>query len=148
MPSGTVLIPMGDGTGSWRHNRVAGAGPRVRLSPATLASPVRRGLGTDSPFWSADQNMLRHSIPDAKRAGASLPRNCAMQKAPEGAFCLLVAGAGIEPASGGYEPPEVPLLYPAMLYSTFLVWGFATVLPLGLPTLLYPAIEQYTYKKI
>ena len=24
-----------------------------------------------------------------------------------------VAGAGIEPASGGYEPPEVPLLYPA-----------------------------------
>ncbi len=46
MPSGTVLTPMGDGTGSWRHNRVA--------------------------------------------------------------------GAGIEPASGGYEPPEVPLLYPAM----------------------------------
>ena len=33
------------------------------------------------------------------------------------AFCvyvLLVAGAGIEPASGGYEPPEVPLLYPAV----------------------------------
>ncbi len=26
----------------------------------------------------------------------------------------LVAGAGIEPASGGYEPPEVPLLYPAI----------------------------------
>jgi hypothetical protein len=25
-----------------------------------------------------------------------------------------VAGAGIEPASGGYEPPEVPLLYPAI----------------------------------
>ncbi len=30
------------------------------------------------------------------------------------AFALLVAGAGIEPASGGYEPPEVPLLYPAI----------------------------------
>lgn len=29
-------------------------------------------------------------------------------------FCLLVAGPGIEPGSGGYEPPEVPLLYPAM----------------------------------
>ena len=27
---------------------------------------------------------------------------------------MLVAGAGIEPASGGYEPPEVPLLYPAI----------------------------------
>ena len=26
----------------------------------------------------------------------------------------LVAGPGIEPGSGGYEPPEVPLLYPAM----------------------------------
>lgn len=34
-------------------------------------------------------------------------------------FPLLVAGARIERASGGYEPPEVPLLYPAIqiLYS-------------------------------
>ena len=47
MPGGTVLVLMGDGTGSWRHNRVA--------------------------------------------------------------------GARIELASGGYEPPEVPLLYPANL---------------------------------
>lgn len=30
-------------------------------------------------------------------------------------FLLRVAGAGIEPASGGYEPPEVPLLHPATL---------------------------------
>lgn len=29
-------------------------------------------------------------------------------------FSKRVAGAGIEPASGGYEPPEVPLLYPAI----------------------------------
>ena len=29
-------------------------------------------------------------------------------------FYVLVAGPGIEPGSGGYEPPEVPLLYPAM----------------------------------
>lgn len=37
-----------------------------------------------------------------------------------GAFSLLVAGAGFEPASSGYEPDEIPLLYPAMdlLYST------------------------------
>ncbi len=26
----------------------------------------------------------------------------------------FVAGPGIEPGSGGYEPPEVPLLYPAV----------------------------------
>jgi len=26
MPSGTVLTPTGSGTGSWRHNRVAGTG--------------------------------------------------------------------------------------------------------------------------
>ena len=26
----------------------------------------------------------------------------------------VVAGPGIEPGSGGYEPPEVPLLYPAV----------------------------------
>ncbi len=31
---------------------------------------------------------------------------------------ILVAGAGIEPASGGYEPPEVPLLYPAIAQYT------------------------------
>lgn len=30
---------------------------------------------------------------------------------------LLVAGPGLEPGSGGYEPPEVPLLYPA-IFST------------------------------
>ena len=29
-------------------------------------------------------------------------------------YVLLVAGAGVEPASGGYEPPEVPFLYPAI----------------------------------
>ena len=32
---------------------------------------------------------------------------------------LFVAGPGIEPGSGGYEPPEVPLLYPAMYYLLF-----------------------------
>lgn len=25
------------------------------------------------------------------------------------------AGPGIEPGSGGYEPPEIPLLYPAVM---------------------------------
>ena len=29
-------------------------------------------------------------------------------------FSFLVAGPGIEPGSGGYEPPEVPLLHPAV----------------------------------
>ena len=28
----------------------------------------------------------------------------------------LVAGPGIEPGPSGYEPDEVPLLYPAILY--------------------------------
>ncbi len=28
---------------------------------------------------------------------------------------MFVAGPGLEPGSGGYEPPEVPLLYPAIL---------------------------------
>lgn len=31
----------------------------------------------------------------------------------------LVAGPGIEPGSGGYEPPEVPLLYPALLLCNY-----------------------------
>ena len=30
-----------------------------------------------------------------------------------GGLLLFVAGPGLEPGSGGYEPPEVPLLYPA-----------------------------------
>lgn len=25
----------------------------------------------------------------------------------------MVAGPGVEPGSGGYEPPEVPILHPA-----------------------------------
>ena len=29
---------------------------------------------------------------------------------------LLVAGTGIEPVSRGYEPRELPLLYPAILF--------------------------------
>ena len=32
-------------------------------------------------------------------------------------FFVLVAGPGIEPGSGGYEPPEVPLLHPAMFHT-------------------------------
>ena len=32
----------------------------------------------------------------------------------EAGLLVFVAGPGIEPGSGGYEPPEVPLLYPAM----------------------------------
>lgn len=32
---------------------------------------------------------------------------------PKGSFSL-VAGPGIEPGPGGYEPPEVPLLHPAV----------------------------------
>ena len=28
-------------------------------------------------------------------------------------FFNIVAGSGFEPESGGYEPPEMPLLYPA-----------------------------------
>ena len=40
----------------------------------------------------------------------------ATQEKPEAVASRLfnrVAGPGIEPGSGGYEPPEIPLLYPA-----------------------------------
>tara|TARA_B100000678_G_scaffold262187_1_gene244151 strand:- start:579 stop:710 length:132 start_codon:yes stop_codon:yes gene_type:complete len=30
-------------------------------------------------------------------------------------YLKFVAGAGLEPAPGGYEPPEIPLLHPAVL---------------------------------
>jgi hypothetical protein len=53
------------------------------------------------------------SIPDETCAGTFLPRNT-QQKTGYAGFLLRVAGPGIEPGSGGYEPPEVPLLYPAM----------------------------------
>ena len=50
-------------------------------------------------------------MPDVRAAGHVLTRN-KNEKAPEntGAFFIFVAGSGIEPESGGYEPPEVPLL--------------------------------------
>ena len=47
-------------------------------------------------------------------------------------FFVLVAGPGIEPGSGGYEPPEVPLLHPAM-YLFFTSLG-TKVLPLLIST--------------
>jgi hypothetical protein len=53
-----------------------------------------------------------------ERAGALLLWNSKQKTALRRSLFLLVAGAGIEPASGGYEPPEVPLLYPAM-YSLY-----------------------------
>ena len=28
---------------------------------------------------------------------------------------FLVAGAGVEPTSGDYEPPEIPFLHPAVI---------------------------------
>ena len=31
-------------------------------------------------------------------------------------FFIIVAGPGIEPGPQGYEPCEMPLLYPAILY--------------------------------
>ena len=38
------------------------------------------------------------------------------KKLPRRQFFLsyFVAGPGIEPGSGGYEPPEIPLLHPAV----------------------------------
>ena len=60
-------------------------------------------------------------------------------------FIILVAGTGIEPVSRGYEPRELPLLYPAMYADNFLTSInkprrlFALLASLELP-LLYPAI--------
>jgi site-specific DNA recombinase len=47
----------------------------------------------------------------------------------------LVAGPGIEPGSGGYEPPEVPLLYPAICCCT---------LPLLVPTGPVQVVDIYS----
>ena len=51
------------------------------------------------------------------RCGCSIPcfRTSKEKSMPRMAWIFLnVAGPGIEPGSGGYEPPEVPLLYPAI----------------------------------
>ncbi len=39
--------------------------------------------------------------------------NSRKRKPAEAGFLLRVAGARIERASSGYEPDEIPLLYPA-----------------------------------
>ena len=50
-------------------------------------------------------------------------------------FLVLVAGPGIEPGSGGYEPPEVPLLYPAIFeFKKFKLQTVYLQVPLLLPT--------------
>jgi hypothetical protein len=49
--------------------------------------------------------------PSSWLAGHRSPK---LKQHPKGAVLVFVAGPGIEPGSGGYEPPEVPLLYPAV----------------------------------
>ncbi len=74
MPSGTVLVPTGNGTGSWRHNRVARVGtvPATASNPKVLSAlffPLRRrgpvwvGFGMIEGFWAS---------PDKQTGGAVL----------------------------------------------------------------------------
>ena len=59
------------------------------------------------------------------------PQHEKTRKLSLGVF-IRVAGPGIEPGSGGYEPPEVPLLYPAI--STFI----------ALCTITFYVVKTYT----
>ena len=66
-----------------------------------------------------------YSIPVAQQAVVVLPLQTIKVKAVlsyNTAFTFIVAGTGIEPVSRGYEPRELPLLYPAIflkLYDIF-----------------------------
>ena len=66
-------------------------------------------------------------------------------KAYSAFFLLLVAGTGIEPVSRGYEPRELPLLYPAIFLHNYFNEDYLTsevmraMSSCELP-LLYPAI--------
>jgi len=69
-----------------------------------------------------------HSIPTkVKQMALRLPPPHDRKTLPGECFSIFVAGPGIEPGSGGYEPPEVPLLYPAiillLLYHLHVVQG-------------------------
>ena len=72
---------------------------------------------------------LRPAIPDAECAGTLLPRPTEVQQKLRtgGVFAVLVAGAGIAPAPGGYEPPDLLLVYPAIRKSIGARSDFATL---------------------
>ena len=53
--------------------------------------------------------------PSARKFRAIPRRNYSKEKTlKKGAFSSLVAGLGIAPRPGGYEPPEILLLHPAI----------------------------------
>ena len=53
-------------------------------------------------------------VPHGKLETVCVYRGLKEKKAPQALFSKFVAGPRIELGSGGYEPPEVPLLYPAI----------------------------------
>ena len=53
---------------------------------------------------------LRFLSVDESAAGHMLTRNKKENHTQMDVIFFFVAGSGIEPESGGYEPPEVPLL--------------------------------------
>ena len=61
-------------------------------------------------FLGRKETTLRFSIPDARATGYVLTRNKMKKLQQMLELFHFVAGSGIEPESGGYEPPEVPLL--------------------------------------
>ena len=71
-----------------------------------------KSLSVHDPGSPVLTTWLRLSIPGQKQRNLLLSREH-KRKTPKGAF-HLVAGPGIEPGSSGYEPDEVPLLYPAI----------------------------------
>lgn len=98
---------------AWRH----GSGFRILMreeqssmsgfSPYRSCTPLQFSRSKTSQKYSKGLRIL-----DMKRADASFP---ATQNTEQMLGVYLVAGPGFEPGSGGYEPPEVPLLHPAIL---------------------------------
>ena len=74
------------------------------------------GIGHETPRYARSGFATPYSIPVHMTQVMCLPFLQVNKRALIAAlFCLLVAGTGIEPVSRGYEPRELPLLYPAIL---------------------------------
>ena len=87
------------------------------MSPFLFFHVMKTRIGPKTTHFTRSSFGAQYSISGSKwrRPFTSREKNTKRSTDCSAPFSILVAGTGIEPMSRGYEPRELPLLYPAIL---------------------------------